>query len=66
LKKNANTRDIPVIVLTVKNDEASKKRAFCLYADDYMTKPVETDEIKERIKTILEKKKNQLDFNSIN
>ena len=56
LKKNKETTDIPVIMLTVKGDEASKLRALKLYSDDYISKPVGADKLRARIKKILSKK----------
>jgi two-component system KDP operon response regulator KdpE len=43
----------PVIVLSVRNDEASKVRAFSLGADDYITKPFGMAELLARIQTAI-------------
>ncbi|MCK4249691.1 MAG: response regulator [Candidatus Omnitrophica bacterium] len=56
LKHNNQTSNIPVIMLTVQGDEASKLRAFQLYSDDYITKPVSTEELKIRIETVFQRK----------
>lgn len=44
---------VPIIVLTEKKDEISKILALEYGADDYMTKPLNTIELKARIKAIL-------------
>lgn len=56
LKKNPMTKLIPIIMLTglsgiTKND---KKLGLDLGADGYITKPIDIDELKERICTILQ------------
>ncbi|MFZ4285063.1 adenylate/guanylate cyclase domain-containing protein [Variovorax sp. HJSM1_2] len=40
LKANPATRDIPVIFLTAKSDEAAEAQGFSLHAVDYITKPI--------------------------
>ncbi len=40
LKANPATRDIPVIFLTAKSDEAAEAQGFSLNAVDYITKPI--------------------------
>ncbi len=44
---------VPVIVLSVRNDEASKVQAFDLGADDYVTKPFGMPELLARIRTAI-------------
>lgn len=44
---------LPIIVLTVREDERGKVEALDLGADDYMTKPFGTDELVARIRTAL-------------
>ncbi|GIO67291.1 response regulator transcription factor [Paenibacillus sp. FSL M7-1455] len=46
-------RNIPVIVLTAKNEMNDKILGFQLGADDYLTKPFETRELVERIKAVM-------------
>ena len=53
LKHNNQTSNIPVIMLTVQGDEASKLRAFQLYSDDYITKPFNFSEVIARIRAVL-------------
>jgi two-component system cell cycle response regulator len=53
-------KDIPIIVITCLDDMDSKITGFNLGADDFLVKPIETRELKARIKVHLEKK-DQLD-----
>ncbi|MBM7119494.1 response regulator transcription factor [[Archangium] primigenium] len=45
--------DIPVLVLSARNDTADKVRALKLGADDYMTKPFWPEELVERVRARL-------------
>ena len=45
--------DIPIIMLTAKDDVSDKVMGLDMGADDYMTKPFNILEVKARIKTIL-------------
>lgn len=53
LKKDENTMDIPVVMLTAKGDEASRIRAMELYDEEYITKPIEAQELKTKIEEVL-------------
>lgn len=55
LKSNEKTSHIPVIMLTAKANVESRIEGFELGADDYLVKPFNTDEIKVRVKNLLEK-----------
>ena len=46
-------RDIPMIMLTVRGEEADKVKGLESGADDYMTKPVAIRELSARIKALL-------------
>ena len=46
-------RDIPVIMLTAMDDEASVVTGFDLGADDYVTKPFRPMELVSRIRNVL-------------
>ena len=48
-----NLRDVPVILLTSKEDLASKISAFSLGADDYLTKPFEHAALVARVRAML-------------
>lgn len=45
--------DIPIIILTAMNDEASIVTGFDLGADDYITKPFKPMELVSRVKNVL-------------
>jgi len=51
LKSNANTGNIPVIFITVINNDADILKAFEMGAVDYITKPFTPTELRIRIKT---------------
>ena len=51
LRKNNDTT--PIIMLTALNSFAHKKKGFATGIDDYMTKPIDYEELKWRIKALL-------------
>lgn len=53
LKKNPQTANIPIIMLTAKSEESDKLVGLELGADDYVTKPFSLKEVVARVKTIL-------------
>jgi PAS domain S-box-containing protein len=53
LKSDETTRDIPVIFMTALTDTEEKVKGFSLGAVDYITKPVQQEEVLARIKTHL-------------
>ncbi len=57
LKKEKNTSDIPVIMLTAKTQESDKIIGLELGADDYVTKPFSPRELIARIKAVLRRGK---------
>jgi PleD family two-component response regulator len=50
LKNNYKTRDIPIIFLSAKTDTKSTVNGFALGAVDYITKPVDAEILKARVK----------------
>ena len=50
LSELRKTSEIPVLVLSARNDSADKVRALKLGADDYMTKPFWPEELIERVR----------------
>ncbi len=53
LKKDARTGNIPVIMLTARDDVMDKVESLEIGADDYITKPFNLNELKARIKSVL-------------
>lgn len=56
LKMSQSTRDIPLVMLTGKNDEIDAVTALEVGAEDYMTKPIRMRELMSRVKKILRRK----------
>ena len=55
LKEMKKIKDIPVIILSARNEEYDKLIGFDLQADDYMTKPFSPKELMARIKAVLKR-----------
>jgi two-component system alkaline phosphatase synthesis response regulator PhoP len=53
LKADADTKDVPVILLSAKGRNVDQKVGFEVGADDYITKPFSTRKLVERINAIL-------------
>lgn len=53
LKANPSTQDIPVIFMTALSDTVDKVRGFDIGAVDYITKPIQADEVLSRVRTHL-------------
>lgn len=53
LKSNAETRKIPVIMLTARSEEADRVRGLETGADDYVIKPYSVIELMARVRTQL-------------
>lgn len=60
LKKDARTKNIPIIMLTARDAVRDKVKGLDIGADDYVTKPFNLNELKARIKTVLRRSKNLL------
>ena len=52
----ARTRELPIIMLTARSDEADKIGGLDAGADDYLTKPFSTKELLARIRAVLRRK----------
>ena len=59
LKMSQSTRDIPVVMLTGKNDEIDAVTALEVGAEDYITKPIRIKELLSRVKKILRRKNSE-------
>ena len=53
LKANEKTHNIPVIMLTAKDEDESKIKASGLYCEDYLVKPVEHVVLKAKMHKVL-------------
>ena len=53
LRSDADTRDIPILMLTARGEEIDKVLGLELGADDYIVKPFETKELIARIRAVL-------------
>jgi PAS domain S-box-containing protein len=53
LKANESTKDIPVIFMTALSETVDKVKGFDLGAVDYVTKPVQQEEVRARVTTHL-------------
>jgi two-component system phosphate regulon response regulator PhoB len=53
LRSNIETRDIPIIMLTARGEEADKVKALDIGSDDYITKPFSTKELLARIRAVI-------------
>jgi two-component system, OmpR family, phosphate regulon response regulator PhoB len=56
LRAEARTRDLPVIMVTARTDEADKVAGLEAWVDDYVTKPFSPRELKARIKAVLRRR----------
>jgi len=52
----SRTRELPIIMLTARADEADKVSGLDAGADDYLTKPFSTHELMARIRAVLRRK----------
>ena len=53
LRSKSTTRNVPIIMLTAKTEEADRIRGLDTGADDYMTKPFSMVELTARIRAVL-------------
>ena len=53
---NARTRELPIIMLTARSEEADKVAGLDAGADDYLSKPFSTNELMARIRAVLRRK----------
>ena len=55
LERNFEWKNIPIIFLTARTTEAAKEMCIRL-GEDYITKPFDVEDLKKRVKKVLEKK----------
>ncbi|MCH9806333.1 MAG: phosphate regulon transcriptional regulator PhoB [Alphaproteobacteria bacterium] len=53
LKRQSQTQDIPIMMLTARGEEADRVRGLDTGADDYITKPYSLNELVARVRAIL-------------
>ena len=56
LRADKRTRDLPIIMVTARGDEADKVAGLEAWVDDYVTKPFSPRELKARIKAVLRRR----------
>ncbi len=56
LRGDARTRELPIIMVTARNDEADRVAGLEIWVDDYVTKPFSPRELKARIKSVLRRR----------
>ncbi|OGR69298.1 MAG: hypothetical protein A2081_05580 [Elusimicrobia bacterium GWC2_61_19] len=65
LKNNPIFAHIPIIIVTGAGDKRTKLKGLSMGIDDYLIKPVDTDELIARIRMILKRNKQVLDTNPL-
>ncbi len=60
LRRQPETRDVPILILTARGEEADKVRGLDSGADDYITKPFSPAELIARIRAVLRRAQPQL------
>ena len=61
LRADELTKELPIIMLTARGEEADKLRSFDVGIDDYVTKPFSPKELMARIKALLRRTGNPED-----
>jgi two-component system phosphate regulon response regulator PhoB len=56
LRAEARTRELPIIIVTARTDEADRVAGLEAWVDDYVTKPFSPRELKARIKAVLRRR----------
>ena len=65
LKNNPLFAHIPIIIVTAHGEKHTKLKGLSMGIDDYLIKPVDTDELVARIRMILKRNKQVLDTNPL-
>lgn len=60
LKKNKDTKNIPIVMLTALNDVEDRIRGFDVGADEFLSKPINYQELRNRVTSLI-MNKNQLE-----
>jgi len=59
LREDLKTISLPVVMLSALGDDTSKIKASGLYDDEYITKPIETPVLINKIKEVLKRRQGQ-------
>ena len=62
MKSDPDMQNLPIIILTAKDDEVDKVVGFEIGADDYVTKPFSVRELILRVKAVLKRGENKKDI----
>ena len=62
MKSDPDLQNLPIIILTAKDDEVDKVVGFEIGADDYVTKPFSVRELILRVKAVLKRGENKKDI----
>ena len=57
LRRKAETRDLPIIMLTARGEESDRVRGLEVGADDYVAKPFSPSELIARVRAVLRRSK---------
>lgn len=57
LRSNRRTRDVPIIFLTEKRERDDRLRGLEMHAEDYITKPFDIQELRLRVRNVLQSAK---------
>jgi len=64
-RKDARTKDVPILMLTARSDEADKIQGLDAGADDYITKPFSIKELLARIRAVLRRRSPEMSTESV-
>lgn len=53
VRKNAEHKDVPILIITTESAEEDRQRAMALGVNEYLTKPVQSQQIVESAKKLL-------------
>jgi two-component system, OmpR family, phosphate regulon response regulator PhoB len=56
LRADVRTRELPIIMVTARSDEADRVAGLEAWVDDYVTKPFSPRELKARVKSVLRRR----------
>ncbi|MGC2856536.1 phosphate regulon transcriptional regulator PhoB [Novispirillum sp. DQ9] len=66
LRRKPNTKDVPIIMITARSEEADKIRGLNTGADDYMSKPFSMPELLARVRALMRRTQPMQNKGSLN